>query len=152
MKKLNLLATGLISLCSVYFANAQQAKTDKGLPEIKELYKRIARTNQYASKIFNTNGTTYQVITFQEKEDKTLEIEVHKKGSLERKFSDKYLDGLVEFDPKPLLVEEKTQYLGKVKSYTFGPIIAPEKSEKYKKEYLAVVEMLNNIEKPLYHH
>ena len=115
------------------------------ISEIRELYSLVSGSNKdIESLLFTIDKKQYHIVAENVDGVEALRVEIHNKGKLERNFYDRGLDGLVEYDPRPRLVELKDESQGnKTLSYNLSSTNDP---EEFKGEYLtAVKEVLRGI-------
>lgn len=112
---LSLIAAALVS-CSP--SSHKEKKPDE---RTIELYNFITREDKFGSYLTTIEGMQYQVLARENDGIKTLEIDIHSHGRLNIHFVDKNLDGIIDDNPIPKLIDDKKTYNGSTKIYDFLP-------------------------------
>ena len=111
--------------------------------EINELYQLVSRQEKFGSYLATIDSAQYQVLTRNDSGVKTLEIEIHNKGLLIRRFVDRNLDYTLDENAIPILMDTKQTFNGKTRNYKFLP---SENKAEINLEYLkSVKKVLGNI-------
>ncbi|MEK6850359.1 MAG: hypothetical protein AABX85_02165 [Nanoarchaeota archaeon] len=134
---LSLIATVLFG-CSP--SNHKEKKPDE---RTVELYNSITREDKFGSYLTTIDDMQYQVLARENDGIKSLEIDIHSHGRLNIHFVDTNLDGMIDGNPIPKLINDKKTYNGSTKTYDFLP--SDDEEETNRKYSEAVKKVLSSI-------